>query len=163
MRVLHEPDPDTVNQAEQGVELRADREESADGTGRTGRVLAAEAERPESALANARGLRFRRKLPEDYAFVMDVEHTSLLPLLGGSRLAVVDMLFVHVPLDVLWLVEGEVVNTKRLRPWTGVGVGKADTIVELPAGAAEAVAVGDTVRVAEVGDDGAPGGTGAGC
>lgn len=111
------------------------------------RVLATAVERPASALAHAKGLRFRRELPEDYAFVMDVGRASSLPLLGGARWTVVDMLFVHVPLDVLWLVEGEVVGTKRLRPWTGVGTGRADTIVELPAGAAGDVAVGDTVRV----------------
>jgi uncharacterized membrane protein (UPF0127 family) len=162
MRVLHEPGPDAV--CEGGVEQRANRGGSADDTGGPGpgRVLAAEAERPESALANARGLRFRRELPEDYAFVMDVGHTSSLPLVGGPRWAVVDMLFVHLPLDVLWLVEGEVVKTKRLRRWRGIGVGKADTIVELPAGAAEAVAVGDTVRVVEVGAAESSDGAGAG-
>jgi len=138
MRVLHEPDPG--------------------GT----RVLATAVERPASALAHAKGLRFRRELPEDYAFVMDVAGGSSLPLLGGPRWTVVDMLFVHVPLDVLWLAEGEVVGTKRLRPWTGVGAGKADTVIELPAGAASDVTVGDTVRVVEVAEEGAPGGPGAG-
>ncbi len=162
MRVLHEPDPDTVSEAEAEVEPRADREESADGTGGTGRVLATEVERPDSTLANAKGLRFRRELSEEYAFVMDVGGRSSLPLLGGPRWAVVDMLFVYTPLDVLWLVEGEVVKAERLCPWTGIGAGKADTIVELPPGAAEAVAVGDTVRVVRMGGDGAPGGDGAG-
>ena len=162
MRVLHEPDPATVSEAEAAVEPRAGREESADGTGGTGRVLATDVERPDSTLANAKGLRFRRELPEASAFVMDVGGRSSLPLLGGPRWAVVDMLFVHTPLDVLWLVEGEVVKTERLRPWTGVGAGKADTIVELPAGAAEAVAVGDTVRVVRTGDEEAPAGAGAG-
>jgi uncharacterized membrane protein (UPF0127 family) len=155
MRVLHEPDPGA--DADAGRDQRTERDEHArrrDGT--SARVLAAAVERPASALAHAKGLRFRRELPEDYAFVMDVGGGDF-PLLGGPRWTVVDMLFVHVPLDVLWLVEGEVVGTKRLRPWTGVGAGTADTIVELPAGAASGVAVGDTVRVVGV-EDGPEGG-----
>ncbi|MEF8886429.1 MAG: DUF192 domain-containing protein [Haloarculaceae archaeon] len=161
MRVLHEPDPGAGADAGGGQRTswneRAPRHDGA-----SARVLATAVERPASALAHAKGLRFRRELPEDYAFVMDVGRASSLPLLGGPRWTVVDMLFVHVPLDVLWLVDGEVVGTKRLRPWTGVGAGKADTIVELPAGAASDVTAGDTVRVVEAGDDGAPGDTGAG-
>jgi Uncharacterized conserved protein len=159
MRVLHEPDREPVSEAEVGQ--RADRTESANGTGGRGRVLATEVERPESGLANVKGLRFRHELSEGVAFVMDVGGRSSLPLLGGPRWAVVDMLFVYTPLDVLWLVDGEVVKTERLRPWTGVGAGKADTIVELPPGAAEAVAVGDTVRVVTMEDE-APAGAGTG-
>lgn len=154
MRVLHEPDPGG-SEAETGAESRADREGSAEGTSET-QVLATAVERPASALAHAKGLRFRHELPEGYAFVMDVGGSEL-PLLGGPRWTVVDMLFVHVPLDVLWLVEEEVVGTKRLRPWTGVGAGKADTIVELPAGAGGSVAAGDTVRVV-ADEDGPEGG-----
>lgn len=111
------------------------------------RVLATDVERPTSTLSNAKGLRFRRDLPEDYAFVMDVARPAGVPVLGGPRWAVVDMLFVHVPLDVLWLVEGEVAAKKLLRPWTGMAAERADTIVELPAGAAADVTVGDTVRI----------------
>ena len=118
------------------------------------RVLATEVERPASALANAKGLRFRAAFPEGHAYVMDVGRPSSLPVLGGARRAVVDMLFVRVPLDVVWLVEGEVTGVDRLRPWRGVAGGKADTIVELPAGAAEDVVVGDTVRVVADGDGG---------
>lgn len=152
MRVLHEPDPGTG--ADAGGEQRTSRTERARRhDGASARVLATAVERPASALAHAKGLRFRRELPGDYAFVMDVGGGSL-PLLGGPRWTVVDMLFVHVPLDVLWLVGEEVIGMKRLRPWTGVGAGKADTIVELPAGAGGSVATGDTVRV--VADEDAP-------
>ena len=126
------------------------------------RVLATEVERPESALANAKGLRFRREFPEGKAFVMDIERTAALPGFGGARWTVVDMLFVRVPLDVVWLVEEEVAGVDCLRPWRGVAAGTADTIVELPAGGASGVAVGDTVLVVEAGDDGDPGDTGAG-
>jgi len=134
MRVVHEP-------AEGGT-----------------RLLATEVERPESVLANAKGLRFRRELPPDYAFVMDVGGPSRLPFLGGPRRTVVDMLFVGVSLDILWLVEVEVVGVDRLRPWRGAAAGRADTIVEMPVGAAEGVEAGDTVRV--VGEGAPDGGDG---
>ena len=110
-------------------------------------MLATTVERPESALAHARGLRFR-DVPEGFALVMDVGG-SPIPGLGGPSYNVVDMLFTRAPIDIVWLVDEEVVATKRLDPWTGVGFQRADTIVELPAGAAESVAVGDTVRVVE--------------
>lgn len=160
MRVLHEPNRTPVSEGD--VEQRADREGSANGTDGGGRVLATAVERPESGLANAKGLRFRHELSEGAAFVMDVGGRSSLPLLGGPRWAVVDMLFVYTPLDVLWVVDEEVVKTERLRPWTGVGAGRADTIVELPPGAAEAVAVGDTVRVVTTEDEEAPADAGGG-
>jgi hypothetical protein len=116
------------------------------------RTLADDVERPASALAHAKGLRFREELPEGYAFVMDVAGASPLPFAGGPTRNLVDMLFMRTPIDILWLIEGEVVATARLEPWTGFGFEKADTIVELPPGAAEGVEVGDTVRV--VGEDG---------
>lgn len=112
-------------------------------------MLATDVERPESVLANAKGLRFRADLPEGYALVMDVDGAFGL---GGPGYNVVDMLFMRVPIDVVWLIDGEVVATKRLDPWTGVGFERADTIVELPAGGAEGVTVGDTVRVVDEGD-----------
>ena len=127
--------------------MRVVHEPAGDGRGAGSRVLATEVERPESALANAKGLRFRDALPADYAYVMDIGRSSTLPGFGGARRTVVDMLFVRVPLDVVWLVGEEVVGVDRLDPWRGVAAGKADTIVELPAGAATDVTVGDTVRV----------------
>jgi hypothetical protein len=116
-------------------------------------VLASEVEFADTALKNARGLRFRDELPEGFAYVMEVGGVSVLPFAGGPTRNVVDMLFMRVPIDVVWLIEEEVVATKTLSPWTGVGFQKADTIIELPAGNAQGVEVGDTVRV-ENGDGG---------
>ena len=59
------------------------------------------------------------------------------------------MLCVPFPSDALWLVEGEVTKVKRLRPWVGLGWGTADTVVELPAGAADGVEPGDSVEIVE--------------
>jgi uncharacterized membrane protein (UPF0127 family) len=62
------------------------------------------------------------------------------------------MLFVPFDIDAVWLVDGEVTATKRLRAWRGHGGARADAVLELPAGAADAVAAGDGVRVLD--DDG---------
>ncbi len=123
MRVVHEP---------------------ADGGER--RVLATEVEVADSALTRAKGLMFRRSVPEEFALVMDLGGGLLSR--GPARQAV-HMLFVPFPIDVVWLVDDEVQKTARLSPWTGIGVGKADRIVEFPAGVADDVAAGDVVRTVE--------------
>lgn len=104
------------------------------------RVLASDAERAEGLAAKVRGLMFRRELPEGYGLVFPFERAK-------SR--TIHMLFVTVSLDVLWLVDDEVTHVERLSPWTGFGYSIADTVVELPAGAAEGVEAGDTVTIAE--------------
>jgi len=67
----------------------------------------------------------------------------------GPGRQVVHMLFVPFPIDVVWLVDDEVRKSARLSPWTGIGVAKADRIVEFPPGAADDVAAGDVVRAVE--------------
>ena len=59
----------------------------------------------------------------------------------------VHMLFVPFPIDAIWLVDDEATHVKRLRSWLGLGRARADTLLELPAGAADDVAVGDVVHV----------------
>jgi uncharacterized membrane protein (UPF0127 family) len=59
----------------------------------------------------------------------------------------VHMLFVRFPIDVMWVVDGTIERVSTLSPWTGLGYAQADTILELPAGAADDVEAGDTVRV----------------
>lgn len=103
-----------------------------------GRVLASDAETADTALQQAKGLMGASSLPEGYGLVFRFDRV-------GRRS--VHMLFVRTPLDVLWLVDDEVERVERLSPWTGLGYARADTLVELPAGAAEGVAVGDRVAV----------------
>jgi hypothetical protein len=119
------------------------------GDGRASRrVLATDVEVADSLLSQARGLMFREKIPEDYALVMDLgDSGGWLPFASGPPRRFVHMLFVRFPIDVLWLADGAVVATERLRPWRGFGGARADTIVELPAGGAAGVAVGDYVRL----------------
>jgi uncharacterized membrane protein (UPF0127 family) len=112
------------------------------------RVLATNVELADSTLTQAKGLMFRKSIPEDYALVMDIgSGGGLLPFSGGPSRQFVHMLCMRFPIDVLWLLDDEVTKTARLGPWTGMGMATADRIVELPAGATEGVAVGDTVTV----------------
>ncbi|MDZ7701848.1 MAG: DUF192 domain-containing protein [Halobacteriales archaeon] len=58
------------------------------------------------------------------------------------------MLFMRTPIDVLWVADGRVERRETLSPWTGFGIARADTIVELAPGAASAVTAGDRVTAA---------------
>ena len=103
-------------------------------------MLASDVETADSVLTQMRGLMFRRTVPADYALVFRFDSAATRD---------VHMLFVFTPLDVLWLVDGEVVRVERLEPWTGLAKAEADTLVELPPGAADDVAIGDAVELVE--------------
>ena len=106
----------------------------------TPRTLATEVAIAQSRFKQARGLMFRRSIPDDYALVFPFED-------AGPR--TLHMLFVPFAIDALWLEDDRVTAVKHLAPFVGIGRGVADTVVELPAGAAAAVAVGDEVRRSE--------------
>ncbi|MFA1610325.1 DUF192 domain-containing protein [Halobellus rubicundus] len=103
-------------------------------------TLASDVEVADTFLSRARGLMFRRSIPDDYAMVFEFDEADSRDL---------HMVFVPFDLDALWLVGDEVVKKKRLRAWRGLGAATADTVVELPAGAADGVETGDTVRLVE--------------
>ncbi|GAB3675063.1 DUF192 domain-containing protein [Halopiger thermotolerans] len=105
-------------------------------------VLATTVDFADSVLSQLRGLMFRRSIPDDYALAFRFESVETQD---------VHMLFVFFPIDVVWLVDGTVQRVERLRPWLGFERAEADTIVELPAGAADDVEPGD--RLLLVGDD----------
>jgi uncharacterized membrane protein (UPF0127 family) len=111
-------------------------EHRADGT----RTLATDIEVADTFLSRARGLMFRRAIPDDYALVFEFDDADTRNL---------HMAFVPFDIDAVWLVDDEVVKAKRLRAWRGLGSAVADTVVELPAGAAAGVEVGDTIQVVE--------------
>ena len=104
------------------------------------RTLASDVEFADTFLARARGLMFRRSIPDDYALVFRFDDADERDL---------HMVFVPFDLDAVWLVDGEVTATERLRAWRGLAAAVADTVVELPAGAAADVEVGDAVQVVE--------------
>jgi uncharacterized membrane protein (UPF0127 family) len=106
--------------------------------GRTEETLATEVETADSFLSRARGLMFRRSIPDDYALVFEFDEAANRD---------VHMVFVPFPLDVLWLRDGEVQQVECLSPWTGLAKAEADRLVELPAGSADRVEVGDDVRL----------------
>ena len=134
MRLRHEPAAVDANAAADAADAVSDAPEAAQRSAST--VLASDVELADSWLQQARGLMFRRSFPADSALVFRFDRM-------GNR--ALHMLFVPFAIDALWLVDSEVVATKRLRPWVGFGRATAETVVELPAGAADGVAVGDRV------------------
>lgn len=102
--------------------------------------IASDIEIADSFLAQARGLMFRQSLADDAALVFQFDSAAKRD---------VHMLFVPFAIDALWLVDNEVVAKKRLQPWIGLGRATADTLIELPAGAADEVAVGDRVALVD--------------
>jgi hypothetical protein len=103
-------------------------------------TLASRVETATSTLSQARGLMFRRSIPDDYALVFPFDRVGRRSL---------HMVCVPFPIDAVWLRDGEVTHVKRLRAWTGVGWGRADCVIELPAGAADGVTTGDRLRLVE--------------
>lgn len=106
-----------------------------DGTERT---LATDVDVADGLLSQGLGLMFRRSIPDDYALVFPFGRVSKRGL---------HMLCVPFDIDAVWVVGDEVQAVKRLSAWTGHGRAKADTVIELPAGAADGVEAGDTVRI----------------
>jgi uncharacterized membrane protein (UPF0127 family) len=100
------------------------------------RTLATEVAVADSVVARARGLMFRRSVPEDYALVFPFARAATRRL---------HMVAVPFDIDAVWTVDGEVRATARLAAWTGHGAAEADTVYELPAGAADGVTAGDRV------------------
>ena len=107
----------------------------ADGPAKT---LATDVEVADSLFGKARGLMGREHVPEDYALVFPFRRAA-------SRS--VHMLFVRTDIDVLWTVDDRVQHVETLPAWRGTGRARADRIVELAPGAADAVEAGDVVRV----------------
>ena len=103
-------------------------------------VLATEIEIADSFVSRTRGLMFRRSIPDDYALVFRFDEPDSRDL---------HMVFVPFAIDAVWLVDDEVTAVERLRPWIGLGKATADTVLELPAGAAADIEPGDTVALVD--------------
>ena len=107
----------------------------------TERVLAGRVDLADSFVSHARGLMFRRSVPDDYALAFRFDRAGRRSL---------HMVFVPFDIDVVWVADGDVRKVRRLSAWTGIDWGaRADLVVELPAGGAEGVAVGDELRLRE--------------
>jgi hypothetical protein len=106
-------------------------------------VIATDVDVADSFLSQTVGLMGKSSVPDDYALVFEFDDAAR---------RFIHMLFVRTPLDVVWIDGDEVIKVKQLSPWTGVGMGKSDRIIELPAGAADDVAPGDTIAVSDEAD-----------
>jgi uncharacterized membrane protein (UPF0127 family) len=111
------------------------------------RIIATDVDVADTVLSSAKGLMFRSGIPDEYALVMEVGGNSPIPFASGPPRQVVHMLFVRFALDVIWLDGGEVVRVARMKPWRSIAMAKADVILELPAGNADGVEPGDTIRI----------------
>lgn len=108
----------------------------------TTRQIATNVDFAVSVIEQTQGLIGRTSLPADYALVFECSKDLLL---GWTQ--TVHMIGVRTPIDVVWVREGEVTKTATLQPWTGIAFGKADVFIELPAGGADAIAVGDQIQI----------------
>lgn len=106
-------------------------------------VIATTVEVADGPFSRGMGLMFRRSIPDGFALVFTFDRQSPRPL---------HMVFVPFGIDALWLCDTVVQRVASLRPWTGYGRAVADTVIELPAGAAADVTAGDRVYIE--GDDG---------
>ncbi len=102
----------------------------------TGDVLATDVATADSWYSKGRGLIGETHLPEGYALVFPFD---------DARPRTVHMLGVRTAIDVLWLVDETVERVATLPAWRGLARAPADTIIELPPGAAAAVTAGDRV------------------
>lgn len=102
------------------------------------RVLADSVDIAETLRAKIRGVMFRDEIPEGYALVFPFD---------GVKRRSVHMLFVRIPIDVIWVADEVVTDVRTLSPWTGFGWGRGDMIIEMRAGSADGVREGDSLSV----------------
>lgn len=112
----------------------------------SGRVLATDVgfADAEPILAQDTSVMGRRSIPQQYALAFQF---------AEQRSHTVRMPFVFVALDVCWVRDGIVEQTKTLRPLIGHATAIADTVLEFPAGTLNgdvddpAVAPGDRIEL----------------
>ena len=108
------------------------------GDGEDPQTLAETVDTADSFLSQARGLMFRSSIPDDYALVFPFSEPSVQDA---------HMVFVPFDIDAIWVENEEVQHVETMAAWTGRAEARCDTLVELPAGAAEGVRIGDRVWV----------------
>ncbi len=92
----------------------------------------------DTPVARAVGLIGRRGLKEGHALVFPFER---------RRTRRIHTVGVRAAIDVVWCVGNRVSLVRTLPAWRGLASAPADTVVELPAGAAGIVEVGDRLCV----------------
>ena len=105
-----------------------------------GRVIATDVSTADSEFARVLGLMFHRSIDDAEALVFPF---------GAVERRNVHMVCVPFDLDVLFVVDSEVERVETLPAWLGRASAEADTLIELPSGAAAGVREGDRVDVGE--------------
>lgn len=107
-----------------------------------GVVLSDHVEPADTVLKQILGLMFRKDVPADFAMIFDM---------GRDTYDAIHMLFVRMPIDVLFLDKNKrIVDIKKgLKPWTGVAFpgSRFRYAIEMPAGAVEKhkLCIGETL------------------
>ena len=102
-------------------------------------VLAEHVRLAEGFIARTLGLMGRSPLAPGEAMVFP------FPDVGRRQ---IHTLFLRAAIDILWIEAERVTAKTTLRQWSLGETHQADTVIELPAGAAAAVHVGDIVKLA---------------
>lgn len=92
----------------------------------------------ESELRKGIGYMFSRTQPNTKALVLPYNKLTQ---------RIVHSVFVPFEVDVLWINGVTVTHKKQLHAWFGFGKANADMIVELPAGEADNISIGDKLEV----------------
>lgn len=100
--------------------------------------LATDVRLADSLLQKSLGLMGKRPLRDGECLVFRF---------GESDVRHVHTFFVRAPIDVIWVAGERVIAVETMHPWNLGRRHSADTIVELPAGAATGVSEGDIVRL----------------
>lgn len=103
-------------------------------------TLATTVEYADTFLDQALGLIGTTRLPESYALVFSF---------SKPRSRTIHTVGVRTAIDVLWVVDENVTAVQTLPPWYGIGRSRADTVIECPAGAADAVTPGDRITIVD--------------
>ncbi|APX98184.1 hypothetical protein BB347_07820 [Natronorubrum daqingense] len=97
-------------------------------------VVASTVDVADTVLSQTRGLMFRRSIPDDYALAFRFD---------TIRTRDIHMLFVFFPIDAVWVADGVVQRIERMHPWRSFARARCDLLLELPAGSADDIDVGD--------------------
>lgn len=103
-----------------------------------GDVLCENAEIADIFLEKSVGRMFTRNMPKDLGLVFKFDRVKPVSIHMG---------FVFYPLGVIWAENGEVVEVRKLQPWTGWNKERADMVIEVHPNKLEFVSVGDSIQV----------------
>lgn len=103
-----------------------------------GELVCEEVGEANSLLRKVLGRMFTLSMPEEYALVFDFEELRPIPI---------HMVFVLYSLGVVWVEDGEVVNTKELAPWFGYHDGFGDMVIEVHPDKLDQIEAGDKIEI----------------